>query len=84
MEATLGRACRRVCQNGISDGQKDGRNRGGCFYSDRGWTAGRGAVSCQLKGVGRGGVGEAVTEQWDEDHECRGRGNVRRKDSPNT
>jgi len=34
---------------------------------------------------GKGGeVGVAVTEQQDEDQECRGRGNVRRKDSPNT
>jgi len=31
MEATLGRVRRRVCQSGISDGQKDGRNRGGFF-----------------------------------------------------
>ena len=29
-----------VCQNGISDSQKDGRNRGGFFYSDRRSTAG--------------------------------------------
>jgi len=36
------------------------------------------------EGGGKGGVGVAVTEQWDEDEECRGRGNVRRKDSPNT
>jgi len=34
MEATLGRGRRRVCQSGISDGQKDGRNRGGFLYSD--------------------------------------------------
>jgi len=26
MEMTLMRGCRRVCQGGISDGQKDGRN----------------------------------------------------------
>ena len=29
MEATLVRGRRRVCQSGISDGQEDGRNRGG-------------------------------------------------------
>ena len=28
------------CQNGISDGQEDGRNRGGSLYSDRRSTAG--------------------------------------------
>ena len=50
MEATLGRGRRRVCQSGISDGQKDGRNRGGFLYSDRGSTVGRGAVRCQLRG----------------------------------
>jgi len=33
---------------------------------------------------GKGGVGVAVTKQRDEDQECRRRGNVRRKDSPNT
>ena len=41
MEATLVRGRRRVCQGGISDGQKDGRNRGGFLYSDRRSTAGR-------------------------------------------
>jgi len=35
MEVTLVRGRRRVCQNGISDGQEDGRNRGGFLYSDR-------------------------------------------------
>ena len=42
MEATLGRGRRRVCQIGISDGQKDGCNRGGFLYSDRRSTAERG------------------------------------------
>jgi len=42
MEATLGRSRRRVCQSGISDGQKDGRNRGGFLYSDRRSTAEKG------------------------------------------
>jgi len=41
MEATLVRGRRRECQSGISDGQKDGRNRGGFLYSDRRSTAGR-------------------------------------------
>jgi len=35
MEDTLVRGRRRVCQSGISDGQEDGRNRGGFLYSDR-------------------------------------------------
>jgi len=55
MEATLGRGRRRVCQRGISDGQEGGRNRGGFLYSDRGSTAGRGAVRCQLRGWEEGG-----------------------------
>jgi len=42
MEATLGRDRWRVCQSGISDGQKDGRNRGGFLYSDRRSTAEKG------------------------------------------
>jgi len=42
MGATLGRGRRRVCQSGISDGQKDGRNRGGFLYSDRRSTAEKG------------------------------------------
>jgi len=41
MEATLARGRRRVCQSGIRDGQKDGRNRGGFLYSDQRSTAGR-------------------------------------------
>jgi len=35
MQGTLVRGRRRVCQSGISDGQADGRNRGGFGYSDR-------------------------------------------------
>jgi len=38
MAVTPGRGRRRVGQSGISDGQKDGRNRGGFLYSDRGST----------------------------------------------
>jgi len=41
MEATLVSSRRRVCQSAISDGQEDGRNRGGFLYSDRRSTAGR-------------------------------------------
>jgi len=40
MEATLVRGRRRVCQSGISDGQEDGRNRGGFLYSNQRSTAG--------------------------------------------
>jgi len=40
MEATPVSNRRKVCQSGISDGQKDGRNRGGFLYSDRRSTAG--------------------------------------------
>jgi len=40
MEATLVRSRRGECQSGISDGQEDGRNRGGFLYSDRRSTAG--------------------------------------------
>jgi len=40
MEATLVRGRWRVCQSGISDGQEDGRKRGGFLYSDRRSTAG--------------------------------------------
>jgi len=40
MEVTLVRGRRRMCQSGISDGQEDGRNRGGFLYSDRRLTAG--------------------------------------------
>ena len=42
MEATLQRGRRRVCQSGISHGQKDGRNRGGLLYSDRRSTSEKG------------------------------------------
>ena len=41
-EKTLMRGPRWECQNGISDGQKDGRNLGGFLYSDRRSTAGGG------------------------------------------
>jgi len=41
VEVTLMRGRRRVCQNGMSDGQKDWRNRGGFLYSDRRTTAER-------------------------------------------
>jgi len=34
MEATLMTGRWRQCQGGISDGQKDGRNRGGFLYND--------------------------------------------------
>jgi len=40
METTSVRGPRRECQSSISDGQKDGRKRGGFLYSDRGSTAG--------------------------------------------
>jgi len=49
MEVTLMRGRRRVCQSGISDGQKDGCSRGGFLYSDRRSTTERGAVRCQLR-----------------------------------
>jgi len=35
MEVTLMRGRQRVCQSGISDGQKDRRNPDGFLYSDR-------------------------------------------------
>ena len=66
MEVTLVRGCRRVCQSGISYGQEDRHNRGGLLYSDRRSTAG-GSSKVPAEGVGRGGVGVAVTEQRDED-----------------
>jgi len=40
MEATLVGGRQMECQSGISDGQEDGRNRGGFLYSDRRLTAG--------------------------------------------
>ena len=57
MVATLLRGRRRVCQSGISDGQKDGCNRGGFLCSDRRLTTEKGAVRCQL---GRWEEGEWV------------------------
>jgi len=63
-----------VCQNGISDGQKDGPNRGGFLYSDREIDCGRGAVRCQLRGWEERWVDVDVTEQRDENQEGRGRG----------
>jgi len=74
MEATLGRGRWRVCHCGISDGQKDRRNRGGFLYSDRRTTAERGQQGAS------GEVGVAVSEQRDEDQEGGGRGDGRRKD----
>jgi len=49
VEVTLMRGCRRVCQSGISNGQKDRRNRGGCLYSDRRSTAENRTVRCPLE-----------------------------------
>jgi len=40
MEAALVKGRQRVYQSGLSDGQEDGRNRGGFLYSDRRSTAG--------------------------------------------
>ena len=57
MVATLVRGRRWVCQSDISDGQEDGRNRGGFLYSDRRSTMEKGAVRCQL---GRWEEGEWV------------------------
>jgi len=59
MEATLVRGRRKVCQRGISDGQKERRNRDGFLYSDRRSTAGGEAVRCQLREVGRGRDGSS-------------------------
>jgi len=42
-------------QNGISDGQKDGPNRGGVLYSDRRSTAGGKQSGASLGGGKRGG-----------------------------
>jgi len=58
-----------VCQRGISDGQKDGRNQGGFLYSDRKIDRWREAVRCQLRGWEEGGVDVAVTKQRDEAQE---------------
>jgi len=49
VEETLLTGLRWMCQNGISDGQKDGRNQGGFLYSDRKSTAEKEAVRCQLR-----------------------------------
>jgi len=51
------RGPRWVCQNGISDGQKDGRNRDGFLYSDRKIDRWWEAVRCQLR-------------RWEEGGEC--------------
>jgi len=69
MAETLIRGPRWVCQNGISDGKKDGCNRGGFLYSDQKINRGREAVRCQLRGWEEVGVQVAVTEQWDEGQE---------------
>jgi len=72
MEVTLMRGRRRVCQCGISNGQKEGCNRGGFLYSDRRSTAeGSSKVPAEVVGSGVGGV--AVTAQRDEDQEGGGR-----------
>ena len=73
MEATLVRGRRRVCQSGISDGQEDGRNRGGFLYRDRRSTVG-GSSKVPAEAVGRRGMGVAVTDQRDENQEGRARG----------
>ena len=73
MEVTLLRGRRRVCQSGISNGQEYGHNGGRFLYSDGRSTAGVGAGRCQLRGVGRAGIGVAVTEQQEENQEGRGR-----------
>jgi len=49
MEVTLMRGRRKVCQSGISKGQKEWRTGGGFCYSDRRLTAERGVVRCQLR-----------------------------------
>jgi len=48
VEETLLRGPQWVYQNGNSNGQEDGRNRGGFLYSDRRSTAEKGALRCQL------------------------------------
>ena len=55
IEVTLMRGRRRVCLSGISDAQKDGRNRGGFLYSNRKIDHGRKAVRCQRRGWEVGG-----------------------------
>jgi len=49
MAVTLMRAHPRLCQSGISDGQKDRCNRDGFLYSHRRSTAERRAVRYQLR-----------------------------------
>jgi len=73
-----------VCQNGISDCQKDGRNRGGFLYSDRRIDRGGEAVRCQLRGWEQGRVDVAVTEQRDEDQQGGERRICGGRTSPNT
>ena len=69
-----------MCQNSISDGQEDGRNRGVFLYSDQRSTADGGAANMYMLGrdgavrgqpkegskVSAKGVDIAVTDQWDE------------------
>ena len=74
MEVTMMRDRQRVCQRGISDGQEEGVNRGGFFYSDQRSTVEKGGSKVPAGEVGRGGVGVAVTRQRDNDQEDRGRG----------
>jgi len=50
MEATLVTGRCKVCQRGISDGQENGRNRGGFLYSYRRSTAG-GSSKVPAEGV---------------------------------
>jgi len=69
MAETLRRGPRWARQNGISDSQKDGCNRGGFLYSDRKIDHRQEAVRCQLRGWEEWGVDVAVTEQRDEDQE---------------
>jgi len=72
------------CQGGISDGQKDGRNRGGFLYSDRRSTAGgRGAVRCQLRGW-EGGGGCSCKRAMGRRPRGWREGDMRRKDIPNS
>jgi len=68
------RGRRRACPSGISDGQKDGRNRGGFLCTDRRSTPEKGQYGAS------GEAGIAVTEQRDQDQEGGGRGDGRRKD----
>jgi len=49
------RGPRWVCQDGVSNGQKDGRNQGGFLHRDRKIDYAREAVWCQLRGWEEGG-----------------------------